>query len=317
MRDVQLDRVAQANSAALAEVDQPPTGATAFLKFLLEKEGVKDAVVHGVAVRLEDGPLPGQLATALAPATGGSFTHFGVGRSGGVVTVVLARRLVEVQLAHSRGQVQLCVSPRPGVRRPCLLVTFPNGHLFERSWSGSRRCFRLPGQRGRHQVEVMVEGAYGPEVAALFPLYVGVAPPTLPSHKLYPQGDQEHVEIRLMRLVNRSRKALGLPSLRPSRVLARVARHHSQDMLARGYFGHVSPTRGNLARRLVRQGVRYEQASENLSLATSPRKAHDSLMASPSHRRTLLDPEATHVGIGVATDPARGLLYVTQIFASF
>jgi uncharacterized protein YkwD len=164
----------------------------------------------------------------------------------------------------------------------------------------------------------MVEGQFGPEVAALFPVYVDVPRPALPVHKLYPnRGPQGHVEIRLMHFLNRSRRSAGLPSLSPSQTLASVARSHSQDMLLTGYFGHVSPTAGDLARRLERSRVPYQQASENLALATRPLQAHESLMTSPGHRRTILDPGATHVGVGVATDPARGLLYVTQIIARF
>lgn len=317
--DPRLDRVARANSEALAELQGArPSGATTFLQHLLEQEQVTDAVVHGLVLEPGQGQLPNRLAQALSRSATGRFTHCGVGQAGGVVTVILARRLVDIRVSRQEGRIQLCLDPCRPLRKPSLLVTFPNGGMFERHWDGRPRCFRLPTRlRGRLQVEVMVEGRYGPEVAALFPLYVGVARPALPSHKLYPDEGQEHVEIRLMRMVNRTRREKGLASLRPSRVLAGVARRHSQDMLTSGYFGHVSPTRGDLARRLSLAGIPYDGAGENLALATSPRKAHERLMASPSHRRTLLDPDATHIGVGVAKDSGRGLLYVTQILATY
>lgn len=317
-QDSALARVARANSEALEEVHgAAPTGASAYLQFLLEREQITDAVVQGVVLRLGERPTPRQLKARLGQATG-PFTHVGVGRAGRTVTVLLARRVVEVRTRVSGGGTRLCVVPRGHVTRPGLLVTYPDGRLVERQWRGARRCFDLPpGPPGRYQVEVMVEGRYGPEVASLFPLYVGRPPPQRPSYKLYPSHKREHVEIRLMRLVNATRRAHGLSPLRPSGLLASVARQHSQDMLLGGYFGHVSPSRGNLAQRLAAVGIQYNQASENLAMATCSEKAHDGLMESPIHRRTLLDPQATHIGVGVASDTIRGLLYVTEIFVRF
>jgi uncharacterized protein YkwD len=94
-----------------------------------------------------------------------------------------------------------------------------------------------------------------------------------------------------------------------------ASRQHSLEMLERGFFGHRSPWRGGLTRRLAEQGISYLEASENLVLSTSAERAHDALLSSPAHRRNLLDPALTHVGIGVAVDSGRGLLYVTQCFA--
>lgn len=317
-RDDGLARVARANSEALEEVagDAPP-GASAYLQFLLEREQITDAVVQGVVLRLSPPPGPGQLKARLGQAAG-TFTHVGVGRVGTTVTVLLARRVVEVSTRIAGGEIRLCIRPRGHVKRPGLLVTYPGGRIVERQWRGARRCFDLPpGPPGRYQVEVVVEGRYGPEVAALFPLYAGRPPPQRPSYKLYPTHKREHVEIRLMRLVNAARRAHGLTPLRPSSLLAGAARQHSQDMLLGGYFGHLSPSRGNLAQRLSAAGIQYSQASENLAMATCSEKAHDGLMASPIHRQTLLDPQATHIGVGVASDTVRGLLYVTEIFARF
>ena len=119
-----------------------------------------------------------------------------------------------------------------------------------------------------------------------------------------------------MKLLNKKRRATGVRPLRTSRALVAVARAHSEDMMRRGFFGHRSPAFGDLDRRLASAGLEYSHASENLALSTGPRKAHDSLMSSPSHRKNLLDARLSHVGVGVAVDPAQGLYYITQCFLS-
>jgi uncharacterized protein YkwD len=322
-RDGRLDRVARGNSEALAEIEGPaPSGASTYLRFLLEKEKVHDAVVHGVVRKVgKDQDVESTLRRALEERRRRfEFTHFGVGASRGLVTLILVRRLANVRARINRQRLRVCVRlpRRSPVHRPRVVVTRPAGVHFERAVRGRRGCITVPArQRGRYQVEVMVDGRFGPEVAALFPAYVGVTAPRLPVHRLYPSDrrEQGHVEIKLMHLLNGSRSAARLRALSPSSALASVARSHSQDMLVAGFFGHTSPRRGDLARRLARSGLSYRHAAENLAVTTRPQKAHESLMASPSHRRTILDPRATHVGVGVATDPTSGLLYVTQIVA--
>jgi hypothetical protein len=46
------------------------------------------------------------------------------------------------------------------------------------------------------------------------------------------------------------------------------------------------------------------------------RDAQASLMQSPGHRRTILDPAHTHVGIGIAYDPQRGEMRLAQEFVT-
>jgi uncharacterized protein YkwD len=278
-------------------------------------------VVLATAQPVGPRPLGSQITTLLDGRAGGEFTHYGIAvaratdRHPEVLTVVLARRLVDVRL--TRSPPRLCARVLSG-HRPSLLVTLPSGRILQRSWGRIRRfCADLPRATGRHQVEIMVEGRYGPEVAALFPLYVGIDPPDLPQHKLYPaERHGRHVEIHLMDLVNASRQRAGLPALQPSSRLARVARAHSADMLRNGYFGHRSPRQGDLAHRLGAAGLHYVHASENLALSTGPERAHENLLNSPSHRRTLLDPQLTHLGVGVVRDPGKGILYITQVFGS-
>ena len=60
----------------------------------------------------------------------------------------------------------------------------------------------------------------------------------------------------------------------------------------------------------IYMGARFDYA---VDLVTQARLIVDGWMTSPGHRRNMLDPNYTHVGIGVA---ARGKdCYATQIFA--
>jgi uncharacterized membrane protein required for colicin V production len=49
------------------------------------------------------------------------------------------------------------------------------------------------------------------------------------------------LEDRMLYLVNEERRKAGLDTLKPDPELAQVAREHSRDMFARGYFSHYTP----------------------------------------------------------------------------
>lgn len=121
------------------------------------------------------------------------------------------------------------------------------------------------------------------------------------------------LEARMLELVNAERTQRGLKPLQADPELVPVARAHSRDMFARGYFAHVSPEGSDLGDRLRGQKARYLLAGENLALAQSLRVAHQGLMDSPGHRANILRPQFGRVGIGVLDGGAYGLM-VTQNF---
>src|SRR5690606_14939197 len=95
---------------------------------------------------------------------------------------------------------------------------------------------------------------------------------------------REQLEARMLGMVNAEREKQGLKPLRPDPELAEVARAHSRDMFARGYFSHYSPEGQDLRDRLRRAGHGYLAAGENLALAPTLAGAHQGLMNSPGHR---------------------------------
>jgi len=114
-------------------------------------------------------------------------------------------------------------------------------------------------------------------------------------------------------LLNHERTTRGLPALTFNDTARTVARAHSTDMFARGYFSHINPEGKNPFDRMRAGGVKFGSAGENLALAPTLALAHTGLMNSPGHRANILSPNYTTVGIGIVDGGPYGLM-VTQDF---
>ena len=131
---------------------------------------------------------------------------------------------------------------------------------------------------------------------------------TVPDPK--PRPDLEE---RMLEMLNEERERRGLAALRYDPELAEVARSHSRDMFARGYFSHVTPEGQDPFERIRQAKVRYLIAGENLALAPTLALAHQGLMDSPGHRANILRPAFGRAGIGIVDGGRRGKM-VTQNF---
>ncbi len=121
------------------------------------------------------------------------------------------------------------------------------------------------------------------------------------------------LEQRMLDLVNSERVANGLQPLAADPELTEVARRHSTDMFARGYFAHDTPEGLTPFDRMRDADVRFLVAGENLALAPTVNVAHTGLMNSPGHRANILRPQFGRVGIGIMDGGMRGLM-VSQEF---
>ena len=151
-------------------------------------------------------------------------------------------------------------------------------------------------------LEFLGEDKLGSEVLANFPVFCGDPPPG----ELAVRADDGRVvtdpgeaEAVALKLLNADRSAAGLAPLQADGRVARVARGHSQDMLDHDFVGHISPTTGTASDRLRRAGIGSLTVLENVARAYSPDEAQAGLMGSPGHRANILNPDVTHVGIGV------------------
>lgn len=142
--------------------------------------------------------------------------------------------------------------------------------------------------------------------------------------------------------VNAARADHGLDSLSIRYGLRPAARFHSLDMGLNDYFGHESPNgRSHAARiaafdrRLLAEGTAENLAQFGPSVCVDyrdrevscsrvrgfkppqrtdvVRNLHQRLMDSEGHRRNILDPDMTHISVGVARTETG--FYVTQLFA--
>jgi len=121
------------------------------------------------------------------------------------------------------------------------------------------------------------------------------------------------LEARMLELVNEERVKHGLKPVKADPEMAVVARLHSKDMFARGYFSHHTPEGKDPFDRMKLQGVKFLTAGENLALAQTLRLAHTGLMNSPGHRANILQPAFGRLGIGILDGGMYGIM-VTQNF---
>jgi len=129
-------------------------------------------------------------------------------------------------------------------------------------------------------------------------------------------SDVEGVRASIYCLINRERARNGEAPLRPDGQLRDSAQHHSDDMLAREYFDHDSPTGETLLDRLRATGYIYNSrigyvVGENIAWGTlglsTPKAIVEAWMASPGHRANILDASFRDTGIGIVPSVPRSL----------
>lgn len=125
-----------------------------------------------------------------------------------------------------------------------------------------------------------------------------------------PAADLTADEELMVDLVNAERSKNGLDPLQVEPALVQTARQKARDMIENNYFGHDSPTYGSPFEMMQEAGIKYRYAGENLAGALSAAQAHRALMASPGHRANILNPQFTHLGIGIVEGSPYGQMFV-------
>lgn len=121
------------------------------------------------------------------------------------------------------------------------------------------------------------------------------------------------LELKMLELINQERIKRGLKPVKWDPEILPVARSHSQDMFARGYFSHYSPEGKDPFDRMKKAGIKYFSAGENLALGPTLKICHEGLMNSPGHRANILNPSYGRLGIGILDGGAYGLM-ISQEF---
>lgn len=116
----------------------------------------------------------------------------------------------------------------------------------------------------------------------------------------------------MLQLVNKERIANGVQPLVMNETLRTLARAYAKDMFQRGYFSHYNLEGQSPFNRMDADSITYGYAGENLALAPSTELAMQGLMNSPGHRKNILSPNFTKVGIGVMDGGIYGKMFTQE-----
>jgi uncharacterized protein YkwD len=128
-----------------------------------------------------------------------------------------------------------------------------------------------------------------------------------PAIKESPKGSSMSI-LGILEYTNAERMRYGLQPLALRTKLSNSALVKVEDMFALQYFEHTSPT-GKTAADLVRaQGYDFQSVGENLALGDfgTDKKLVDAWMNSPLHRKNILNPKFTELGLAVARSTYKG-----------
>nr|WP_262380912.1 CAP domain-containing protein [Bacillus infantis] len=107
------------------------------------------------------------------------------------------------------------------------------------------------------------------------------------------------MESKVIELTNAERTKNGLAALKADNSLSGVAKEKSDDMQAKNYFSHTSPTYGSPFDMMRDFGVEYSTAGENIAMGQrSAEEVVDAWMKSEGHRKNILSSNFTHIGVG-------------------
>jgi hypothetical protein len=120
-------------------------------------------------------------------------------------------------------------------------------------------------------------------------------------------------ERQLFESLNHERTAQGLSPLQWDSALFKAARQHALLMLNLNMLEHQLPSEPNLEGRLAEVGAHFSVIAENIAFGPNPQMIHAGWMDSPGHRKNILDPRLTSVGIAAVR--GQGGLFAVQDFS--
>ncbi|HZK52800.1 MAG TPA: CAP domain-containing protein [Desulfosporosinus sp.] len=113
----------------------------------------------------------------------------------------------------------------------------------------------------------------------------------------------------MLDLINQERSRAGVGPLKIDSKLQTMAQAKSDDMVAKAYFDHTSPTYGSPFEMMKKFGISYTSAGENIAGNSSVDKAHAALMNSPGHKANILKASFNYIGIGMTASAKYGKMF--------
>lgn len=112
--------------------------------------------------------------------------------------------------------------------------------------------------------------------------------------------------------LNAHRRTAGLLSLVSDSRLQYAALQHADDMIAKNYFDHNSPSGETPFQRLKADRIPFDWAGENIAQSDLQKDAQQALWMSPDHRANILNPHYTKVGISVVPMQDGQIMFVQE-----
>jgi uncharacterized protein YkwD len=142
------------------------------------------------------------------------------------------------------------------------------------------------------------------------------APPPVPPASAAVPGDVAGLPAEIFRLVNEQRAAYNLPALVWNDTLARAAQRHANDCQARGWCSHTGSDGSSYKQRIIREGYNPVRWSECWAWYGTAVRAvamwMDEVPPNDPHRRTILNPELTELGVGVVPGNGFGYYFIAN-----
>ena len=134
-------------------------------------------------------------------------------------------------------------------------------------------------------------------------------PSPSPLAALQPSDDER----LLFDSANRERAASHVPALQWDAILASAARQHANVMTRERDLSHQYPGEPALDQRAAQAGARFSSIAENIAFGQDAAEIHDGWMHSPGHRKNILSPDVTALGVAVIKKGDN--LYAVQDFS--
>lgn len=118
----------------------------------------------------------------------------------------------------------------------------------------------------------------------------------------------------VIKYVNESREAQGLPDLIKNEKLTEVAQAKLDDMIKNKYFAHTSPSGINPWYWFEKIGYDYQYAGENLAINFTTAEAQQKAwMESLTHRKNILNPNYNEVGVAIGAGEINGEVSIIAV----
>ncbi|HEV2846444.1 MAG TPA: CAP domain-containing protein [Thermoanaerobaculia bacterium] len=119
--------------------------------------------------------------------------------------------------------------------------------------------------------------------------------------------DLQQVRKQIVAAVNSARRKAGVPPVTANTDLDEAAQRHAEDMLARNFFAHESPSGTTVRERARTAGYHWRTIGENIAEGQlSVAEVMETWMQSPGHRRNILEKDFKELGVGLAMGPSGG-----------